>query len=236
MKLSQKMQFCTPDTAVKELTLRQTPAGEPIFTGTLVKLTDAYRIPDPAVLMEFANCRSEAVVIERFVRKHGTPMDVYEKEGELRFSFKESMWMALQRQFCRSWDGIIGLANQHEPFRSLGVGLEPWRRVQIQQGVFELGRDGLLFIAPDLYGAMVPLLLSLRESARKCKRPDCNVTPYFFASHKRTEYCSDSCASWAQKQWKLKWWAENGTEWKRNNPQRRTKSTKGRTNGAKKTR
>jgi hypothetical protein len=159
----------------------------------------------------------------------------FEKEGKLRFAFLHSTWLSLQRQFQVCWDGIIGNAAKHEPYRSLGVALEPWRRATAN-GVFEMRSDGLVYIANDLYGAMIALLLALHETARRCANPECNVTPYFFASHKRQQYCSDTCAAWAQQQWKKKWWQERGAEWQRSKKTGRKAKAKEIKHGTKKTR
>jgi hypothetical protein len=135
-------------------------------------------------------------------------------DGGLKFAESFYSWRTIQQGFRLSWDMMLGLAGRHEPYRSLGVAVPPWNRVEAN-GAFELGRDGLVYAAKDLYGAMLLMLLSLRENARHCKKPGCDVTPYFLADHKRQEYCSESCAAWGQKQAKLKWWAESGPDWQR---------------------
>jgi len=50
---------------------------------------------------------------------------------------------------------------------------------------------------------------------KRCKNPSCKVTPYFFAKKKGQEYCSDLCATEAQREYKRKWWAERGSQWRR---------------------
>jgi len=235
MTLSAKISFCTPVIAVAQFAVKYNAAGEPIFTGTVKRSDGDHLTPTAETLMEFANCKADAAAIERFIRKHGPPM-LYEKDGTLRFDFLLGIWLGLQKQFQVSWDGIIGLAGEHEPFRSSGFALEPWRQVQTN-GVFEMGREGLIYLASDLYSAMLPLLLSIHESARHCKNPDCKVTPYFIATHKRQEYCSGPCAAWGQKQAKLKWWADSGPEWQRNKrTAAKRKSPKEKVHGTHKTR
>jgi hypothetical protein len=214
MQLSPKISFCAPVVAVTQLAVEYNVQGEPIFRGTVKKSRGEHLTPTAETLMEFANCKADVAAIERFIRKHGPPLELYEKDGALRFDFLLGRWSGLQNQFQMAWDGIIGLVGEHEPFRSFGGPLKPWRRVQLN-GVFEMGREGAIYLADDLYGAMLPLLLSIHESARHCKNPGCKVTPYFIATHKRQEYCSGPCAAWGQRQAKLKWWADSGPEWQR---------------------
>jgi len=53
------------------------------------------------------------------------------------------------------------------------------------------------------------------ERTRRCKNPSCKVTPYFFARKKGQEYCGDLCAAEAQREYKRKWWAERGSQWRK---------------------
>ena len=47
----------------------------------------------------------------------------------------------------------------------------------------------------------------------RCQNASCH-TPYFFAIRRSQKYCSDVCAIPAQREFKRKWWAENGPEWR----------------------
>jgi len=227
MKLAPRIQFCAPDLAVASIALKKTPAKETTFSGTLTSLSESGRLLEQSVLMDFANCQTDQAAIQRFLRMHGPPMFQIETQDKPSFAFLHSMWLSLQKQFQVCWDGIIGNAGKHEPYRSLGVALEPWRR-STANGIFEMRAGGLVYISNDLYGAMIPLLLSLHEIARRCLNPECKVTPYFFAGHKRQQYCSETCAAWAQKQWKKQWWKDRGPDWQQS---KRTGATPKKTEG-----
>jgi len=56
-------------------------------------------------------------------------------------------------------------------------------------------------------------LLKAAERARYCANPDCPA-PYFFATRRSQKYCSNNCASPAQSEFKRRWWAERGREWR----------------------
>ena len=62
--------------------------------------------------------------------------------------------------------------------------------------------------------AMTYLSLIL-ERTRRCKNPSCKAMPFFFARKKGQEYCSDACAAEAQREYKRKWWAEHGKQWRK---------------------
>jgi hypothetical protein len=48
----------------------------------------------------------------------------------------------------------------------------------------------------------------LRDTA-KCHNEGCEVTPYYFRKKKGQKYCSDTCATVAQREYKRRWWSEN---------------------------
>lgn len=53
-----------------------------------------------------------------------------------------------------------------------------------------------------------------------CANRDCS-TPYFIASRRGQKYCSDACALPAQREFKRRWWNENGNTWRRERNQKR---------------
>lgn len=84
-------------------------------------------------------------------------------------------------------------------------------------GVFEItSEEGMVFVADSLYHALVLKLLSLSEAKklRRCRRPDCDRTPYFIADHGRQQYCSERCGAWGQQQLKKAWWEKHGEQWR----------------------
>ena len=50
--------------------------------------------------------------------------------------------------------------------------------------------------------------------AKTCPNQDC-LTPYFFAKKSRQVYCSDVCSAEAQREYKRRWWAEHGRQWRK---------------------
>src|SRR5258707_505573 len=50
--------------------------------------------------------------------------------------------------------------------------------------------------------------------AKMCANPDCPA-PYFIAAKTVQRYCSDACAQVFQREWKRRWWKEQGTAWRR---------------------
>lgn len=73
-----------------------------------------------------------------------------------------------------------------------------------------------MFVADSLYHALVLKLLSLSKAKklRRCRRPDCDRTPYFIADHGRQQYCSERCGAWGQQQLKKAWWEKHGEQWR----------------------
>jgi hypothetical protein len=64
-----------------------------------------------------------------------------------------------------------------------------------------------------------------RQSSRAkiCGNSDCPA-PYFFATKATQRYCSDKCAELFQREWKRRWWAEHGDQWRRSRRRSRRKS------------
>ncbi len=60
--------------------------------------------------------------------------------------------------------------------------------------------------------AVYELWRSLR--ARVCGNSDCSA-PYFIVAKTAQRYCSDACAQVFQREWKRRWWKEQGTAWRR---------------------
>ena len=52
-------------------------------------------------------------------------------------------------------------------------------------------------------------LMKWAELTRYCQNPDCPA-PYFIASKRRQKYCCLECSKPSQREFKRKWWAENG--------------------------
>jgi hypothetical protein len=102
-----------------------------------------------------------------------------------------------------------------------------WGMFRISQDFFLQGNRELLHVPLDnsadhvLSGLKPPtqtelLLLHFTKWAdltRYCDNPECSA-PYFIARDPRQKYCSDGCAKPAQREYKQRWWAENGKTWR----------------------
>jgi hypothetical protein len=83
-------------------------------------------------------------------------------------------------------------------------------------------------------GPMIPLptptlleqiLVYLRKQAHRtkvCPCPGCPA-PYFLARRRSQKYCSDACSLPSQREFKRRWWAKNGTNWRRQKRRSRTR-------------
>ncbi|HEV2422027.1 MAG TPA: hypothetical protein VGS59_10005 [Candidatus Acidoferrales bacterium] len=77
-----------------------------------------------------------------------------------------------------------------------------------------------------LQAAVYELLKHSRE-ARVCANADC-ASPYFLTLDPRRKFCSVECTQPAQREWRKRWWARHGKQWraklkKRGRSSRRTK-------------
>jgi hypothetical protein len=68
--------------------------------------------------------------------------------------------------------------------------------------------------APTRFEQCLLHLAKCSDRARYCANPDC-IAPYFFARRRSERYCSDACAAPGQREFKRRWWAEKGNEWRR---------------------
>jgi hypothetical protein len=159
-----------------------------------------------ALIVQFANWPDTPESVVKFTRKYG-PLDARRSlKSDLTgstFEFPASRWRGLQKQFCKEWRAYVQLGHgKHE-----AIEVAPGEHLVRQE-------IGLAFRAATLYRLLIFGLASIPgERLRVCSRPACSH-PYFVARHLKQTYCSDACAQWGQRQWKLKWWAEHGTEWR----------------------
>ena len=65
--------------------------------------------------------------------------------------------------------------------------------------------------------------IDLADYTRRCEALDCPA-PYFVASRRSQKYCSPECARESQREFKRRWWRENGVSWRqsrgRNHPKK----------------
>jgi hypothetical protein len=102
-----------------------------------------------------------------------------------------------------------------------------WGMFRISQDFFLQGNRELLRVPLDnsadyaLSGLKMPsrtelLLLQFTrwsDLTRYCDNPECSA-PYFIARDPRQKYCLVGCAKSAQREYKQRWWAENGRNWR----------------------
>jgi hypothetical protein len=55
--------------------------------------------------------------------------------------------------------------------------------------------------------------MELTDYVRFCDSSDC-AKPYFIALRRNQKYCSRQCSTDSQREFKRKWWAENGAAWR----------------------
>ncbi|SRR6266481_2465813 len=104
-----------------------------------------------------------------------------------------------------------------------------WGMFRVSQDFFLQGDASLIF--PPLDNPADILLVNLKPPGRTerlllelmrwaelthyCDNQDCPA-PYFIASRRSQKYCSEECSKTAQQESKRRWWAEKGTQWRRN--------------------
>jgi len=159
------------------------------------------------VLVEdFLNVLDDPDEIARFTKIYA-PLDSEPSEGaEFRFSLQH--WQALRSKFRALWEGRAG--------RSVST--------TFSGSSYDVSvRDrSIVFHAKTLEGFMlIELATTDAKRLRKCVRPDCQ-NPYFIARHLKQQYCSTSCAEWAQVRWKKKWWEDKGAVWLEKQRKRRS--------------
>lgn len=157
------------------------------------------------LIQEFLNWSGDPAGVLRFTKRYGPLCDLSPEPGPFRMEL--SGWLALQEVYRIAWRGIAEGGKQS--FRN-GIWNAP-----VEAGDRLLARNGeVLYLTHTLswFVGLEACLLPL-DRLRICSRPDCE-TPYFVAGHLRQNYCSEVCAQWGQRKAKLKWWAEQGQEWR----------------------
>jgi len=179
---------------------------------------------------EFVNWQPDHDAILRFTRKYGPLCDLPFEPGEYVLEIAE--WRACQDFFRIAWSGVAKGVKRTLPNAQWSA--EPGDRL-----VARLGE--VLYITHTLRWFLHLEACCLPpERLRVCARPGCE-TPFFIARHLRQNYCTERCAQWGQRQWKQKWWAEHGDEWRkkrqRTQPKKHQQSGKaGKKHGPRKTR
>ena len=169
-------------------------------------------------LVEYANCRDDIEAVKRYINRFGPPYLAERVGEEYLFSETRGRWRSLQAGFRTIWNGMAGLGAANAFTEVPGYGIEfpglwkdrrPWKRAPAE-GEFQLTENGLIFLAKTHWGALITklLLVSGTGKLRKCLNPNCPFSPFFIASHGKTQYCSAECGNWGQRHAKLKYWHE----------------------------
>jgi hypothetical protein len=172
-----------------------------------------YDLKGKSLFEEFANWPSGERKVLDFTRRYGPLEEGARERGTFKFSLEQ--WRFSQTSFRETWEHL-----QPRP------GVRPISGLYQDRGGHGWAYDGgrLTYRAVNLKELM---LLSLwacpKERLRKCARPDC-PHPYFVARHLKQNYCSEPCATWGQRQWKLKWWKEHGKEWREKHQGQKTRT------------
>jgi hypothetical protein len=183
------------------------------------------------LIEQFLNRSSDAEAILRFTRRYGPICELPPEPGPYCLDLAD--WRELQDVYRIAWRGMAGGAKPSFPGGQWIAPTEVGDRLVVRFGevlYFTHSLESFL----RLEACCLPL-----ERLRVCARPDCQ-NPYFVARHLRQNYCDERCAEWGQRQWKQKWWAEHGDEWRKNRQRPQPKKASGRKagkqNGSQKTR
>jgi hypothetical protein len=93
--------------------------------------------------------------------------------------------------------------------------------------------DGEWFLPADLGPETIceRIFTHMSGPTTRCHNPDCPHAPYFFATRRSQKYCSDECAIPAQREFKRKWWRENGARWRARRPEHKGRKGTRRSSG-----
>lgn len=175
-----------------------------------------------AALLDFINLdASDDSAFLRFVRRFGPVMQRYPRD------LAEIMVAAVEHPD----DGGFDFEEKLSDLRELkGFLTETWRRVTTETGQGNVALEPVIgfevmagshdyepFLRAASLAIAMHLIVSLVPPAhmKECGNPDCTITRYFINSYPRAAYCSNSCAEYGQKRAKINWWAEHGTEWRK---------------------
>jgi hypothetical protein len=174
---------------------------------------------------EFANWADNPEGVLRFTRRFGSLRATLNPGAT--FSFSISDWKRDQSSIRSAWEMTryifekFGL-NRYGEFRREAIPVELGEELICRPGRLEYKTQSL-FRLLWMEFASIPF-----ERLRKCERPNCQ-TPYYVAIHLGRKYCSDTCAQWAQREWKKNWWNSRGADWRK----RKSKLKKRKPRGAK---
>ena len=178
-------------------------------------------------LLELANLRDEEAA-PRFKRRFGSLFlpevsALLIRSWAIRVEEEDVVELSADEKFWKYW-----LLPLRDSVRRLWISDERdkrWGTFRILEKYFLIGssrfaeapvRDDAEWFLPANLGPETTcehIFNYMTGRTSRCQNGDCH-TPYFFAIRRSQKYCSDVCAIPAQREFKRKWWAENGPEWR----------------------
>jgi hypothetical protein len=184
-----------------------------------------------ALLTELTNLRDDVVAFERFARRYPDFIHVsdnYEHDSNVGYSFgkqKTKMPNNLPKRFFGVWQWREALreiwsGNSEKLTELLLPSYDeligdpdtegtwpPQLKVDWQRGQF-------VYVPKSKLQEAIYALFRRSPLVKVCANSDC-AAPYFIARKGTQRYCSDGCAQVFQRECKLRWWKEQGANWRR---------------------
>jgi|SRR5215472_1649582 len=196
---------------------------------------DPSKLLDP--LKDLANLQDDPASFERFARRwpvfarvlDDDPSENYVGFGGERWS---KMPPSIPKRFFRTWQmrevlreiwggnskklGDVLFPGPHDyPDRKPDPDWLPAHQLKV-----DWHRGEFVYIPETEFQGAVYELFRRSPFAKVCANRDCPA-PYFIAAKTAQRYCSEPCAEPSQRAYKLRWWKEHGTEWRRKKSRRK---------------
>jgi hypothetical protein len=179
-------------------------------------------------LCELANLRSDTAALRRFKMKFEAiflPEVPWAKVRQWATDVEEEDYPELSQDdlLWKYW--LMPLRNAVRVIWEADPRAKQWGIFRILEKFFAVGdrslavgpimEDSEWFLGPLRPPSRCELLFQhLKGRTLRCHNSEC-VAPYFFAVRQSQKYCSETCAAPAQREFKRKWWAEHGNQWRR---------------------
>jgi len=197
-------------------------------------------------LVELANLQDEPEAVERFRKLHGalfyTTLPLERAAPGARYKVQEGFDFVadFQGRIFRLRNWLHAIWKTDDPLTrerasaslyccAIEIGVPGWHKLGLEDFAAAT-RFGQFYPQTELEEAVSFLLRSL-DRLRVCHngppKGDC-VAPFFLASRRNQQFCSDACAAPAQRQHKLRWWRQHGEQWRKRRAKKaeRTRRTK----------
>lgn len=158
----------------------------------------AYLTNTRGLVEHFVNLHSDEQIL-RFVRKYG-PLERPLEPADLTFRQSLASWREYQGFVrARLWSSALG----YKPAMHEGD------RIEFDAA----GRVSGIVLCSLKRFLEFQIFTAPRALRRICANPDCGN--YFIAQRTDKRVCNlAACGTWAQRQFKRAWWAENGEKWR----------------------